>query len=68
MGRIFVGKRVRELAALDAGWHVFLMEVLGEAPGVLDFDARAVALLLSPEEVQPYWALFQIYQGKTLTR
>jgi len=48
---------------LDIAWHGFLMDVLGIAPGVLDFDGRAVALGLSPEEVQPYWALFQIVQA-----
>lgn len=62
MGAIFVGKRTRELAELDSEWHVLLMDVLGKAPTVQDFDARAVALLLSPDQVQPYWALFQIYQ------
>ena len=51
-----------EIAELDGEWHRLLLDMLGNAPGVLDFDSRAVTLGLSPEQVQPYWALFQIHQ------
>ena len=62
MGAIFVGKRTRELAELDSEWHVLLMDVLGKAPTVEDFDVRHIALGLSAETARPYWNLFQIYQ------
>ena len=61
-GAVAYRKLLAGLAQMDADWHRFLMDVLGKAPGVLDFDSRAVTLGLSPEQVQPYWALFQIYQ------
>ena len=55
-------KAAAEIVEIDAGWHDYLMGALSNAPEVMDFDSRAVALGLSPEQARPYWALFQIVQ------
>lgn len=62
VGAVGYRKLLAALADLDADWHSFLMEMLGNAPSVMDFDSRTVALSLSPKEVQPYRALFEVHQ------
>ena len=62
MGAVAYQKATVKLVELDQAWHRLLFEVLGNAPSVPDFDMRAVALGLSPDESRPFWHLFQLAQ------
>ena len=63
MGAVAYQKATVKLVELDQAWHEFLFDMLGNAPGVPDFDRRAVALGLSAAESKPFWHLFQLAQA-----
>ena len=63
MGAVAYRRAAARIVELDQGWHRLLFEVLGNAPSVPDFDMRAVALGLSPDEAKPFFNIFQLTQA-----
>ncbi|MCY4429719.1 MAG: hypothetical protein OXC11_04915 [Rhodospirillales bacterium] len=65
VGAVGYPKLLAALADLDADWHSFLMDILGNAPSVMDCDSRAVALDLSARRSAAVLGSFSGQQGKS---
>ena len=50
----------KDVAALDRAWRSLLLDMLGNAPTVADFEMRADVLTLTPAERARYLQLFQV--------